>query len=62
MLDEERLPACSRARASEKLSRRLACLEQGLDDAFKRRVRFSVLFELPEEAERKKLWISMFPP
>ena len=37
-------------------------LEQGLDDAFKRRVRFSILFELPEEAERKRLWISMFPP
>jgi adenylate kinase family enzyme len=37
-------------------------LEQGLDDAFKRRVRFSIQFELPEEAERKKLWISMFPP
>jgi SpoVK/Ycf46/Vps4 family AAA+-type ATPase len=37
-------------------------LEQGLDDAFKRRVRFSILFDLPEEAERKKLWISMFPP
>jgi len=37
-------------------------LEQGLDDAFKRRVRFSIMFELPEEAERKKLWISMFPP
>jgi SpoVK/Ycf46/Vps4 family AAA+-type ATPase len=37
-------------------------LEQGIDEAFKRRVRFSILFELPEEAERKKLWISMFPP
>jgi hypothetical protein len=37
-------------------------LEQGLDEAFKRRVRFSVQFELPEEAERKRLWISMFPP
>jgi SpoVK/Ycf46/Vps4 family AAA+-type ATPase len=37
-------------------------LEQGLDDAFKRRVRFSISFELPEEAERKRLWISMFPP
>ncbi|HEX4421143.1 MAG TPA: ATP-binding protein [Kofleriaceae bacterium] len=36
-------------------------LEQGLDDAFKRRVRFSIQFELPEETERKKLWISMFP-
>ncbi|MBA3451675.1 MAG: ATP-binding protein [Deltaproteobacteria bacterium] len=37
-------------------------LEQGLDDAFKRRVRFSVQFELPEEPERKLLWRSMFPP
>lgn len=37
-------------------------LEQGLDEAFKRRVRFSVQFELPEETERKRLWISMFPP
>jgi SpoVK/Ycf46/Vps4 family AAA+-type ATPase len=37
-------------------------LEQGLDEAFKRRVRFSVAFELPEEDERKRLWISMFPP
>jgi hypothetical protein len=37
-------------------------LEQGLDEAFKRRVRFSVQFELPEEAERLRLWQSMFPP
>ncbi|MDX2094027.1 MAG: ATP-binding protein [Kofleriaceae bacterium] len=37
-------------------------LEQGLDEAFKRRVRFSVQFELPEEDERKALWRSMFPP
>jgi DNA polymerase III delta prime subunit len=37
-------------------------LEQGLDDAFKRRVRFSVQFELPEEPERMLLWRSMFPP
>ncbi|HEY4239634.1 MAG TPA: AAA family ATPase [Kofleriaceae bacterium] len=36
-------------------------LEQGLDEAFKRRVRFSVAFELPEEAERRRLWVSMFP-
>ncbi|HUJ57628.1 MAG TPA: AAA family ATPase [Kofleriaceae bacterium] len=36
-------------------------LEQGLDEAFKRRVRFSVMFELPEEAERRRLWRSMFP-
>jgi SpoVK/Ycf46/Vps4 family AAA+-type ATPase len=37
-------------------------LEQGLDEAFKRRVRFSVQFELPEEPERRALWVSMFPP
>ncbi|MBL0216138.1 MAG: ATP-binding protein [Myxococcales bacterium] len=37
-------------------------LEQGLDEAFKRRVRFSVQFELPEEPERRMLWRSMFPP
>jgi ATP-dependent 26S proteasome regulatory subunit len=36
-------------------------LEQGLDDAFKRRVRFSIQFELPEEDERRRLWRSMFP-
>jgi len=37
-------------------------LEQGLDEAFKRRVRFSVGFELPEAPERARLWKSMFPP
>ncbi|MBA3538241.1 MAG: ATP-binding protein, partial [Deltaproteobacteria bacterium] len=36
-------------------------LEQGLDEAFKRRVRFSVQFELPGEVERRALWVSMFP-
>ncbi len=36
-------------------------LEQGIDEAFKRRVRFTVQFELPEEAERSRLWRSMFP-
>ncbi|MBA3818631.1 MAG: AAA family ATPase [Deltaproteobacteria bacterium] len=37
-------------------------LEQGLDEAFKRRVRFTVQFELPGEVERTALWRSMFPP
>ncbi len=37
-------------------------LEQGIDEAFKRRVRFSVGFELPEADERARLWKSMFPP
>ena len=37
-------------------------LEQGIDEAFKRRVRFSVMFELPGEPERRSLWRSMFPP
>ena len=37
-------------------------LEQGLDEAFKRRVRFSIQFELPGQVERRALWKSMFPP
>jgi len=37
-------------------------LEQGLDEAFKRRVRFTVQFELPDKVERQLLWKSMFPP
>ena len=37
-------------------------IEHGIDEAFKRRVRFTVQFELPEEAERHRLWRSMFPP
>ncbi len=37
-------------------------LEQGMDEAFKRRVRFSITFEVPEHNERRRLWRSMFPP
>jgi len=37
-------------------------LEQGLDEAFKRRVRFHVQFDLPEPPVRRLLWRSMFPP
>ncbi|HVV86640.1 MAG TPA: AAA family ATPase [Kofleriaceae bacterium] len=36
-------------------------LEQGLDEAFKRRVRFSIMFEMPEPPVREQLWRSMFP-
>jgi SpoVK/Ycf46/Vps4 family AAA+-type ATPase len=36
-------------------------LEQGLDEAFKRRVRFSIMFEMPEPPVRERLWRSMFP-
>ncbi len=36
-------------------------LEQGLDEAFKRRVRFSIQFEMPEAPVRAQLWRSMFP-
>ncbi len=36
-------------------------LEQGLDPAFKRRVRFSIQFELPDVDERRALWRSMVP-
>jgi SpoVK/Ycf46/Vps4 family AAA+-type ATPase len=37
-------------------------LAQGVDEAFKRRVRFTVEFEMPEAPERLRLWKSMFPP
>ena len=37
-------------------------LEQGIDEAFKRRVRFTIQFELPEPPVREALWRSMFPP
>lgn len=36
-------------------------IEQGLDEAFKRRVRFNIQFELPDVDERKALWRSMIP-
>ncbi len=36
-------------------------IEQGIDEAFKRRVRFTVQFELPDEGVRVALWKSMFP-
>jgi SpoVK/Ycf46/Vps4 family AAA+-type ATPase len=36
-------------------------LEQGLDEAFKRRVRFSIMFDMPEPPVREALWRSMFP-
>lgn len=37
-------------------------LEQGIDEAFKRRVRFTIQFEVPEAEERERLWRSMVPP
>ena len=36
-------------------------LEQGLDEAFKRRVRFSIQLDLPDVEERERLWRSMLP-
>ena len=37
-------------------------LEQGIDEAFKRRVRFTIAFDIPEPPVRASLWRSMFPP
>jgi SpoVK/Ycf46/Vps4 family AAA+-type ATPase len=37
-------------------------LEQGIDEAFKRRVRFTIAFDIPEAPVRASLWRSMFPP
>ena len=37
-------------------------LKQNLDDAFARRLTFTVHFPFPEEAERRQLWESLWPP
>jgi len=37
-------------------------LDQGIDEAFKRRVRFHVMFDLPEPPVRQALWRTMIPP
>ncbi len=37
-------------------------LDQGIDEAFRRRVGFAVQFELPDADQRARLWRSMFPP
>ncbi len=34
---------------------------EGIDEAFKRRIRFTVHFALPEQGTRERLWRSMFP-
>lgn len=35
--------------------------DAAFDDAFRRRIKFTVTFPFPEAAERKRLWRSMFP-
>ena len=37
-------------------------LKQNLDEAFARRLTFTVSFPFPEEAERHRLWESLWPP
>ncbi|MBB5429130.1 AAA+ superfamily predicted ATPase [Paraburkholderia sp. JPY158] len=37
-------------------------LKQNLDEAFARRLTFTVHFPFPEEAERRQLWESLWPP
>ena len=37
-------------------------LRENIDDAFKRRMKFSVTFRLPQAEERRCLWHKMFPP
>ncbi|MDX2091775.1 MAG: ATP-binding protein [Kofleriaceae bacterium] len=36
-------------------------LDEAIDAAFRRRVRFTIIFDLPDEHERERLWRSMFP-
>jgi hypothetical protein len=37
-------------------------LKSGLDDAFTRRLRFTVIFPKPDEAYRRQIWQKIFPP
>jgi SpoVK/Ycf46/Vps4 family AAA+-type ATPase len=37
-------------------------LKQNLDEAFARRLTFTVTFPFPEEAERRQLWETLWPP
>lgn len=37
-------------------------LKQNLDDAFARRLTFTITFPFPEEPERRKLWEQLWPP
>lgn len=37
-------------------------LRDNIDDAFKRRIKYMVHFQLPDEADRNKLWSKMLPP
>lgn len=36
--------------------------ESGIDEAFKRRIRFKIEFPFPEQADREMLWRKMIPP
>ena len=36
-------------------------LKSGLDDAFSRRIRFSITFPKPDESHREKIWRKVFP-
>ena len=37
-------------------------LKQNIDEAFARRLTFTVSFPFPEEAERRRLWEALWPP
>jgi SpoVK/Ycf46/Vps4 family AAA+-type ATPase len=37
-------------------------LKSGLDEAFTRRLRFSVMFPRPDQAHRLQIWRKIFPP
>ncbi|MFN3197060.1 MAG: ATP-binding protein [Bradymonadia bacterium] len=51
-----------RMEAYEGISILTTNLGTGIDQAFKRRLRFRLHFDLPKEEERLKLWRSMVPP
>ena len=53
--------ACNRKRAIGRIEQRRADRLEGLDEAFVRRLAFSINFPFPDEADRRRIWSGIWP-